>query len=91
MEDANRQKAQDGSEKAEKSINREVQMSNIKCQLKSQYLMPNFEFCHLTFGLDLSFGFWNLSLDTQPFLTPLSAFSLSRRFDYVDAKVTKKH
>jgi hypothetical protein len=53
-----------------KNINREVQMSNIKCQLKSQYLMSNFEFCHLAFGIDMVFGFWNLSLDTQSFSEP---------------------
>ena len=31
--------------------NGEVQMSNIKCQLKSQYLMSNFEFCHYNLGI----------------------------------------
>lgn len=43
----------------------EVQMSNTKCQLKSQFLMPNFELCYLDFGIDLSFGAWNLSLNPQ--------------------------
>ena len=44
-------------------MNEEVQMSNIKGQLKPQCLMSNFGFCHLGFGIDLSFGSWNLSLD----------------------------
>ncbi len=30
----------------------EVQMSNIKCQLKSQYIMSNFEFYYLDFNND---------------------------------------
>lgn len=30
----------------------EVQMSNIKYQLKSQYIMSNFEFCYLDFNND---------------------------------------
>ena len=46
-----------------RAIDREVQMSNIKGQLKPQCLMSNFGFCHLGFGIDLSFGSWNLSLD----------------------------
>jgi|GEM_PF-6537283 len=58
--------------------NGEVQMSNIKCQLKPQYLMSNFEFCHLALGIHprpswmggihLAFGFWNLSLNLQFFM-----------------------
>ncbi len=47
--------------------NGEVQMSNTKCQSKSQFLMPNFELCYLDFGIDLSFGSWNLSLNPQCF------------------------
>jgi hypothetical protein len=45
---------EDGLRGQKRAINGEVQMSNIKCQLKSQCLMPNFEFCHMVFGIDLS-------------------------------------
>ena len=45
---------EDGLRGQKRAINGEVQMSNIKCQLKSQCLMTNFEFCHLVFGIDLS-------------------------------------
>lgn len=47
--------------------NGEVQMSNTKCQSKSQFLMPNFELCYLDFSIDLSFGYWNSSLTPQCF------------------------
>lgn len=47
------------------STNREVQMSNNKYQLKSKFLISNFKFYHLDFGIDLVFGFCNLSLKKQ--------------------------
>jgi len=65
------------NKKAGENNKGEVQMSNIKCQLKSQCIMPNFEFCYLDFsngprpsqmsGIDLAFRSWNLSLDQQFF------------------------
>jgi len=70
------------NKKAGKDNKEEVQMSNIKFQLKSQYIISNFEFCYLDFsnnprpsqmnGIDLAFGYWNLSLDQQFFPPSLS-------------------
>ncbi len=54
---------EEGIIKLLRTINEEVQMSNIKGQLKPQCLMSNFGLCHLGFGIGLSFGSWNLSLD----------------------------
>ncbi len=53
--------------------NREVQMLNTKYQLKSQFLMPNVELCYLDFSIDLSFGYWNLSLNRNT-LSPIKPF-----------------
>ena len=60
---------------AQESIDGKVQRSNFKCQLKSQCLMSNFVFCNLDFGIDLTFGYWNLSLNTPSFLIPVSDIS----------------